>query len=234
MENKSYVGLFVPGHRPGELEKAFRMAVPSLTIDLCKTVPEQDRCAAIYLVAEALKEFENRGKRNVLWISVERKEIMKKELEILLKNRIDQIRISSVRSSEELQEIEIILEESTSDSFIPGIELVVDDINVLIKLKKLCESAKYLKSLTIGVFDTKKSLPITERTTDNLCKIKREVVRIAKDYNLLPIDSVCVNYSDMNKLEKDCYTSKQMGFLGRSVIHPSQIKTCINIYNGGV
>lgn len=233
MAHKSYVGLLVPGHRPGELEKAFRMAVPTLTVDLCKTVPEQERWTACHLVAAALEEFVNREKRTALWVPVQSLEVMKKEFAMLLRQKVDQIRVSAVRSVEEMCALETALEDSVREDAIPGVELVVDHVDIYERLEEICHRGRYVQSLTLGVYDLWQSLSPAGQTTENLHRMKHEIVRIARMFGLLPMDAVHVNYYDLERFAADCRTSQEMGFCGRYVIHPSQMKIGMKIYDGG-
>ena len=230
MEYKGNVGLFVPGHRPGELEKAFRMAVPSLTIDLFRTVPEQEQCAARHLVYEALDEFGNRGKRITLWIPSENTDLLKKYIDVFSEHDEVRIRVSSLRSKMQFEKIETALEETAGNSFISGIELVVDHFDLYDNLEDICRNARHLKVLTIGVYDLWNSLPKYRQIPGNIPEMKRHIVEVAKAFNLIPIDSIYINYTDLERFEEDCSISSEMGFSGRPFIHPSQIKTGMKIY----
>ncbi|HEX2925126.1 MAG TPA: aldolase/citrate lyase family protein [Ruminiclostridium sp.] len=233
MEHKGYVGLLVPGYKPGELEKAFRMAVPSLTIDLYGTVPEQEQCAARHLVGEALGEFHNGGKKVTIWLPTENTDIFKKYIDVFSGHGEVGIRVSSLRSAEQLKKIEAALEETAGDSLIPSIELVVDDVEIYNKLEDICRNSAYLKVLSIGVYDLWNSMAADRQKSVSIPQIKRHIAEMAKAYTLIPVDSVYINYTDLERLEEDCRISREMGFWGRSFIHPSQIKAGMKIYCGG-
>lgn len=234
MDYKNNISLFIPGHRPGELEKAFHTSVSTLIIDLFKTVPVQEQCSARYLVAEALEEFKNRGKMTVLWIPWKGMNFSREDLIMLPKKGVDRIRVSFSHYIEELEEIEAILENSFGSYSAPGIELVVDHIALYERLEEICQRCRRVKTLTIGVFDLWNSLPATAQTPEKIIEIKQNIVRIAQAYDLIPIDSVHINYLDLNRFEEDCRVSRDMGFCGRPVVHPSQIKAGMKIYYGGV
>lgn len=233
MADKSYVGLFVPGHRSGELEKAFRMASPALTVDICKTVPAQAKLEARHLIRLALEEFAYREKRISLWVNAQSREELKKDFAMLLQKSVDRVRVGSIRSARDLSEIENLLEGYVTSELQPGVELVVDHIVTFRELEEICEKGRYLRTLTIGVTDLWQSVPMEERTADFLTEVKTGIVRVARKYGLLPLDAVHINYLDLERFRADCRKSRELGFCGRPVVHPSQIKTGIAIYDGG-
>ena len=52
---------------------------------------------------------------------------------------------------------------------------------------------------------------------------RQQVVLTAKDFDLQAIDSVYINYKDLNGLKQQSEEGASMGFTGKQAIHPTQI-----------
>lgn len=56
------------------------------------------------------------------------------------------------------------------------------------------------------------------------------VVNAAKSFGLQAIDLVCIDYKNLNQLEKECLNGKSFGFTGKQAIHPDQVELINSIF----
>jgi len=56
------------------------------------------------------------------------------------------------------------------------------------------------------------------------------VILFAKKYNLLVLDSVWNKFKDLAGFEREAFQGKEMGFDGKSLIHPSQVEVTNRIF----
>jgi len=59
----------------------------------------------------------------------------------------------------------------------------------------------------------------------------QKCVLAARAYNKLAIDGVHLNVADLDGLEASCIQGKNLGFDGKSLIHPNQVQLCNKVYS---
>jgi citrate lyase subunit beta/citryl-CoA lyase len=64
--------------------------------------------------------------------------------------------------------------------------------------------------------------------------VKTKIVIAAKAYGVDPIDNVFFNLSDPEAFRRDALKSKNLGFVGKQVIHPSQVEIANEVFSPSV
>lgn len=92
----------------------------------------------------------------------------------------------------------------------------------LMNLKDICQATDKLKCLIVGPNDLAK-----ETGSSNTRQIQMpwmmNIIAAARAYNLTVLDGVYNNFKDSEGFKADCFEGAQMGFDGRTLIHPKQI-----------
>ncbi len=230
MNNRDVLqGIFVPGHIVSQLEIAFRMATPGIMIDLVNLVPEEDLHAARYLVKEALNEFSSSHKHISIFIHSPQTHQGKETITLLTDEKIDILRLGQINSPDHIQNIEYLIKTSWEKNNMPGIELVVNNLSTFRNLEAICNTSTLVTTLTIS---GQLREELAKQSDLDFDKVKKSIIEQAQRLKLTALDSINTNYRNLDTFRQDCINSKHMGFQGRYVIHPSQIKICMEIYKG--
>jgi len=111
----------------------------------------------------------------------------------------------------------------------PSIESALGVVNCY----EISSSSKRIDALVFGIFDLLIDMGI-EYTKGNPrgAKYSRYKVPIAATAaGVAAIDGIWQDLKDKNGFVKDCQVGKSLGYAGKSVIHPDQIKTVHKIFH---
>jgi len=232
MGNDSYIALLVPGHLPRELENAFHLSIGSLVIDIVNTTPENEWLTAAYLISEAINEYSDFKKKVTISMPFHNEERLYHILSHMANCPIHSIRVHNISSSGELDRFESILQDTLPMNQSTCIELVVDHIKALESLEQICSRSKRIHAVIPGAYALLYSMSDEKRRRGILMDMKKRIVGCANALGLKAIDSTYVNYLDADKFEHDCRVSNEMGFIGRTFVHPSQINKFYKMQGG--
>ena len=112
---------------------------------------------------------------------------------------------------------------------IPSIESALGVINCY----EIASSSKRIDAIVFGIFDLLNDVGI-EYTKGNPrgAKYSRyKVPAAATAAGVYAIDGIWQDIKDTSGLKKDCEIGKSLGYVGKSVIYPDQIKTVHKIFH---
>jgi citrate lyase beta subunit len=106
-----------------------------------------------------------------------------------------------------------------------AIALLIENALAFVNLAALCQSSPRVQALVFGAEDFCADTGVT-RTFEarELLYARSSLVMHAAAFGLHAIDMVQVNYLDTDLLEKECRDGVELGFTGKTVVHPSQIE----------
>jgi len=111
----------------------------------------------------------------------------------------------------------------------PSIESALGVVNCY----EIASSSKRTDALVFGIFDLLNDMGI-EYTKGNPrgAKYSRYNVPVAATAaGVVAIDGIWQDLKDKGGFTKDCQVGKSLGYVGKSVIHPDQIKTVHKIFH---
>lgn len=147
----------------------------------------------------------------------------------------DALRIPSVNSAEEVQRADQLITEVETKL---GIEIGTIKLHPMIEtplgLKNaadiVCASSR-VEALCLGGEDWAYNCGLERtKTGAELDYVKYELVSIASQYSVTPIDSVFLWLDDCKGLEDDCLRSFQIGMKARATTNPRQIHRINQVY----
>ncbi|MBA4460243.1 MAG: CoA ester lyase, partial [Nitrosopumilaceae archaeon] len=155
------------------------------------------------------------------------------DLEEIVQKGIDGIVIPKVNNVKELKKIEknlLTLEKKRKlkpIQIIPSIESsegVVNTYNIASSSKRVC-------AVVFGVFDLLNDLQIEYTKNPEGAKYSRAKIPVdARAANVASIDAIWQDLKDLKGLENDCKAGKNLGYTGKSLIHPDQISITHKIF----
>jgi len=227
--------IFVPGNNPRFLEKAKSLSADLVCFDLEDSVPDKEKKKARTLIKDALK------KRNQYLSSVFARtnspdsNKIEADLKEIVQKGIDGIVIPKVNSAKEIKKIEKIISSLEKKRKIRGIRLIpsIESALGVINCYEIASASKRIDAIVFGIFDLLNDVGIEYTKGNPLgAKYSRYKVPIAATAaGVYAIDGIWQDIKDTSGLKKDCQIGKSLGYVGKSVIYPDQIRTVHKIFH---
>ena len=231
--------LFVPANNPGIIRDSYLYRPDSIMFDLEDSIAITEKDSARYLLFNMIKKmkplYKESGIELVVRINGLDTEFGVEDLEASIRAGIEVIRIPKTDTVENVYEVEKHIERIEKES---GIEVGRTKIIVAIEgplgalnALEIAKCSPRLIGMAIGGEDYVTNLKTT-RSEDGVEMLmgRAMIVMAARTAGIAALDSV---YSDVNNDEgflKEASMIKQMGFDGKSLIHPRQIELIHNLY----
>ena len=231
--------LFVPANNPGIIRDSYLYRPDSVMFDLEDSIAITEKDSARYLLFNMIKKmkplYKESGIELVVRINGLDTEFGVEDLEASIRAGIEVIRIPKTDTVENVYEVEKHIERIEKES---GIEVGRTKIIVAIEgplgalnALEIAKCSPRLIGMAIGGEDYVTNLKTT-RSEDGVEMLmgRAMIVMAARSAGIAALDSV---YSDVNNDEgflKEASMIKQMGFDGKSLIHPRQIELIHNLY----
>lgn len=145
------------------------------------------------------------------------------DFEKLLKMGFRQFIVPKFSGISQAQTIQVFLKEKKHIQDVSFIFLLEDPTGLLSIYETLKSNLIKVKALGLGSHDYCNAMGM-KHTNSNLYFAKQIVVNHAKAFNLLALDTVSVNIEFDEEFKEDSLSAFNMGFDGKFVIHPQQIK----------
>lgn len=231
--------LFVPGNNPGLMKDAHIYKPDSIMFDLEDAIAITEKDAARIMVYNFIKKFKDLYKKlnieTVVRMNSLDTEFGVEDLEFMVRSGVEVIRIPKTESPKDVHDVEKVVERIEKDAHIPvgttklmvAIESPLGALNAL----EIARSSKRLVAMAIGGEDYVTNLQTT-RSADGIEMFtgRSLVVMSAKSAGLAALDSVYSDISNDEGFIHEAERAKQMGFDGKSLIHPRQIALIDKIY----
>lgn len=227
--------VFVPGNNPRFLEKAKSLSADVVCFDLEDSVPDKEKKKARVLIKNALK------KRNQYSASIFARTNspdsgkIEADLKEIVQKGIDGIVIPKVNSAKELKKIEKTISSLEKKRKIKGIRLMpsIESALGVVNCYEIASASKRIDALVFGIFDLLNDMGI-EYTKGNPrgAKYSRYKVPVAATAaGVAAIDGIWQDLKDKKGFSQDCQVGKSLGYAGKSIIHPDQIKIVHKIFH---
>ena len=225
--------IFVPGNNERFLEKAKQLKADIVCFDLEDSVPDKEKTQARKLIKNALKSrtefissiFARTNSPLSGKIPADLKEIVQKG--------IDGIVIPKVNNAKELKKIEKNLESLEKKRKLKPIQIIpsIESAEGVVNTFNIASSSKRVCAVVFGVFDLLNDLGIEYTKNSEGAKYSRAKIPVdAKAAGIASIDAIWQDLKDLKGLENDCKAGKNLGYTGKSLIHPDQISITHKIF----
>lgn len=227
--------LYIPGNNPGLMKDAHIYDADSLMFDLEDSVKLDEKDAARFLVYNMLTTINYGDIEKVVRVNPLDTPFGKTDIEAMVKAGVNIIRLPKSETAEDVKEADHYITlcerkygiEEGSTGMMAAIESALGIVNVY----KIASASRRLVGIAIGAEDYVTDLKTTRSPQGwELFTARSQIVIAARAAKIAALDTV---YSDVNDMEGFCDEVrfiKQLGFDGKSVITPRQIKPVIDIY----
>ena len=227
--------LYVPGDSLRKITKASTLPADTIILDLEDGVALSQKEAARLTVRQALRELDFGTRERLVRINNINEALAQSDLTITLEAQPDGYVIPKVESAADLLAVSHFLDEQEKLQGWPlgRIRLVamIETARGVMNLREIAQATPRLDALVFGAEDYAASVGAV-RTRENweIFYARSAVVTAAGAYHLQAIDLVFVGLDDQPGLEAECSSGRQLGFIGKTLIHPGQIETANRIF----
>ena len=235
MERLRRTMMFLPGSNAGMVKDAYIYGADSIMFDLEDAVAVTEKDSARFLVYNAIKTIDYGNTEIVVRINSLDTPFGRPDIEAMVRAGVDVIRLPKTDSKEDIHAVEAIIEEVEkeigreigSTKMMAAIETPIGVINAY----EIASASKRLIGIALGAEDYVTNLK-TKRYPDGmeLLGARTQIVIAARAAGIYALDTV---YSDVDNEEgfrREVELIKQLGFDGKSVINPRQIKPVNEIF----
>lgn len=231
--------LFVPGNNPGVIKDVHIYRPDSIMLDLEDAIAVTEKDSARFLVYNMLKKMGSLYKKlnieTVVRINALDTEYGVEDLEFVVRAQPDIIRIPKTDTPKDVLDVEAHVERIEKEAGIPvgttKLMVAIESPLGALNAYQIATCSERLVAMAIGGEDYVTNLK-TNRSPEGveLFTGRGLIVMAARAAGIDALDSV---YSDVNNDEgfiKEATMIKQMGFSGKSLIHPRQIELVHKVY----
>jgi len=227
--------IFVPGNNPRFLEKAKSLSADIVCFDLEDSVPDKEKKKARTLIKGALKKRNQYSSSVFARTNSPDSNKIEADLKEIVQKGIDGIVIPKVNSAKEIKKIEKIISSLEKKRKIRGIRLIpsIESALGVINCYEIASASKRIDAIVFGIFDLLNDVGIEYTKGNPLgAKYSRYKVPVAATAaGVYAIDGIWQDIKDASGLKKDCQVGKSLGYVGKSVIYPDQIKIVHKIFH---
>jgi len=221
--------LYMPGANTRALEKAKSLPADSLILDLEDAVAPDAKAQAREHIRAALDT--GFGYREtVIRINGLNTQWGLDDLKAFADTKADAILLPKVESAAQIQEVANLLKQFHANN-IMKIWAMIETPLAIFKLPEIASAHPLLETLVLGTSDLVKDLHArhTPSRVETQTALSLSVLA-ARAHHLCVLDGVHLSLDDEDGLKQSCIQGRDMGFDGKTLIHPSQIKIANDIF----
>ena len=225
--------LFVPGNNARFIEKAKTLTADIICFDLEDSVPTEEKKSARNLIKNALTNRSQYRAEVYVRTNSPTSGMIPADLAEIVQKGIDGIVIPKVNDANEITKIEKILISLEKKRKLKPIELMpsIESAAGVVNAYPIASSSKRVSALVFGVFDLLNDLGVEYTKQAEGARYSRSKIPIdAKAAGKYAIDAIWQDLNDTVGLEQDCLVARNLGYSGKSIIHPDQIETVHRVF----
>lgn len=212
--------LYVPGNKEGMIKKASTLECDSVILDLEDAVPQEQKEEARALIRRLSLDLDWGPRELCIRTSAMSSPEFKADISLI--NEVERINSVVVPKAESNLSI---LYRTTAKAIIPLIETA----RGLIDVEQIVRSS-HVVAVSYGVGDLALSVGgSVSEYIDNIY-VKTRIVMAARAYGVEAIDNVFFDLEDPEEFRRQALRAKGLGFVGKQVIHPSQVTVANEVF----
>ncbi len=227
--------LFCPATNPKLFLNAPFLGADSIIFDLEDSVRYNDKDSARELLKYALMSLDFGDIQICGRINPLTSEFGEKDVRELVPAGLRYMRLPTCESKEHIEQLDKLLTEIEKKNNIEvgssKIQCSIESPMGVHNLEEIITASDRVVSMSFGAEDYTRILGV-DRTKDakELFFARAKMVNLAKVYDIEVIDTSWTDFNDLQGFEKEVKEAKQLGFSGKSCIHPSQIDIVHKIF----
>lgn len=226
--------MFVPGNSPKMINAADIYGADSLMFDVEDSIAVTEKDTARNLVAHALKFMKFQSETVVRINHPTQTPFGMEDLKVILPAKPNLIRMPKI---EDISEIELVADEiekaEKKYNWPEGtINIIgaIESVKGLYNVREMCKHPRMV-AIALGAEDFIANIK-TNRTKYGieLYYCREQILMAARDAEIQALDTVFSDIKDIDTFKDEVTKSRDMGFDGKSCIHPKQVSVVHSIY----
>ena len=224
--------LYMPGSNERALKKAKSLSADLFIFDMEDAVSPENKERARELILKVLsnEKADYKGKKILTRVNAMDTVWAETDLECLQNSETDGILFPKVSEVSDMLLIQKSLEELNFKKD-PKIWIMAETPKCVLNLGKILEEFSNISGIVVGTNDLAKELDLPKQGARvGLSFALGSIVLTAKAYNVTTLDGVFNNIMDQEALLAEAREGKNMGYDGKTLIHPNQIDTTNTVF----
>ena len=231
--------LFVPGNKPSWMEKSIQYGADALILDLEDSVPYDAKVSSRDLVREGVKKLKSKGQPCYVRINGFATGLTFGDLEGVLCLELDGVSLPKVESVDEIKVLDTYIGCLERKINIPlgtvEIQLVLETAKAMRNAYEIAISCPRIHGISLAAGpggDANRAIGyVWSKEGRETLFLRSKAVLDSRAAGIhYPMISSWWNIKDLDGLEKDAISNKQLGFKGQVVIHPSHVSVVNKIF----
>ena len=227
--------MFLNCQKPGLIKDPYIYKPDSIMLDLEDAVAEKEKDAARYSLYHALQEIDYHGVERVVRINGLDTPYWKEDIRCAVAGGCDSIRIPKTESAQDVHMVEEAIIAAEKEFDIPeGRTLIMSAIESargVMKALDICEASDRMFGIALSGGDYTKDLQTHITGTGlELMGARLNMVIAARAAGVQCFDTVYTDLENEDGFREDVNTIHLMGFDGKSIINPRQIRIVHEIF----
>ena len=222
--------MFLSAQKPGMMRDAYLYGCDSLIFDLEDAVAENQKDAARFSLYHALTTIDYRGTEKIVRINSLDTAYWREDIRVSVAAGCDGIRISKCESAADVRRVVEAIDEAEAEfGTKPGWTLVMAALESPLGVLNAYEICKVCPERMIGIAlsggDFRKCMQTTPQPDGvDMLAARGQMLLAARAAGIQCFDTVFTNLDDQAGFEAEVLQNKAMGFDGKSLINPKQIR----------
>ena len=228
--------LYGPGNNAKILSKIFDTEADAVILDLEDAVPFNQKESARNMVAEIIAEIPDHSSSYCfVRINHPSLQLAEKEINAIVQNGLFGIRIPKVETPDDIHVVEKFLnaEEKNKNIEAQSIKMIcnIESSKGIFNASNILQASDRVVGFAFGAADFAKDIGVWQPNHFSFLYPKSHLVMTSSaNSGQPPIDSVYANLNDESGLRESSIFAKNLGFFGRSAIHPKQVSIINEVY----
>ena len=227
--------MFLNCQKPGLIKDPYIYQPDSIMLDLEDAVAENQKDAARYSLYHALQEIDYRGVERVVRINGLDTPHWREDIRVCVAGGADTIRIAKTERAQDVHTVEEAVLAAEREFGRPeGSTLLMaalESCRGVLNALEICESSERLIGIALSGGDYTKDLQTKITGTGvELMGARQHMIMAARAAGVQCWDTVFTNLDDMEGFRKETEMIKLMGFDGKSLVNPRQIRVVHEVF----
>lgn len=223
------VAIYVPASSKKMIMKSFELDVDTIIFDLEDAVAAEEKEAARNLLKQCISKTNFQKRIIVVRINSLDSPFWESDMKLIESISIGAVLIPKA-SANDVKKISEMLDEFDSKLTIAIIPLIESAIAIE-NIADIILSSHRVRGVVFGGEDYSLDMGVKRSSSSQeILYARMRIGNVAHSYNIEAMDTVYTEIKDISGLYEDTLKGKQLGFTGRTIIHPSHIKVIKDVY----
>ncbi len=223
--------LYMSGANTRSLEKALMLRVDGLIFDLEDAVAPDQKLHARNQVVATLAEKDYGRRERIVRVNSLNSPWGKDDLKAIAKSKLDGVLLPKVESAAMVEEAIDFLDEAGGSRHLAIWAMIETPLGVL-KVEEICRANPRMDGIVMGTSDLAKDLHARQTQDRGPILVSLHLCLLAaRAHGLSILDGVHIDLKDESGLRSMAVQGRNMGFDGKTVIHPNQIDIVNQVFS---